>query len=121
MNGDGGSDTRRNIQGSGTEYNFRDLDSISLRTIHAFQAANRMVKNAVPSSWNVNSCEYQLLDLVAKFRIPVICKLQIYHWYSVVIDHTITCRIPDDCIDPKRYPLFMGRAVMQELIIRLEI
>ena len=30
------------------------------------------------------------------------------------------CRIPDDCIDPKRYPLFMGRAVMQELIIRLK-
>ena len=28
----------------------------------------------------------------------------------------ITCRIPDDCIDSRRYPLFMGRAVMQELI-----
>ena len=27
-----------------------------------------------------------------------------------------TCRIPDDCIDARRYPLFMGRAVMQELI-----
>ena len=28
----------------------------------------------------------------------------------------ISCRIPDDCIDSRRYPLFMGRAVMQELI-----
>ena len=26
------------------------------------------------------------------------------------------CRIPDDCIDSRRYPLFMGRVVMQELI-----
>ena len=31
-----------------------------------------------------------------------------------------SCRIPDDCLDPKRFPLFMGRAVMQELIIRLK-
>ena len=30
------------------------------------------------------------------------------------------CRVPDDCIDPKRYPLFMGRAVMQELINSLK-
>ena len=35
-------------------------------------------------------------------------------------DFSCSCRIPDDCIDPKRYPLFMGRAVMQELIIRLK-
>lgn len=27
-----------------------------------------------------------------------------------------SCRIPDDCIDPKRYPLFMARAVLRELI-----
>ena len=26
------------------------------------------------------------------------------------------CRIPDDCIDSKRYPLFMARAVLKELI-----
>ena len=30
------------------------------------------------------------------------------------------CRIPDDCIDPKRYPLFMARAVLQELIESLQ-
>jgi len=30
--------------------------------------------------------------------------------------HGVSCRIPDDCIDERRYPLFMGRAVMQELI-----
>ena len=26
------------------------------------------------------------------------------------------CRIPDDCIDSKRYPLFMARAVLKDLI-----
>ena len=30
------------------------------------------------------------------------------------------CSIPDDCIDPKRYPLFMARAVLQELIDNLQ-
>ncbi len=33
---------------------------------------------------------------------------------------TVRCRIPDDCIDPKRYPLFMARAVLQELIESLQ-
>jgi hypothetical protein len=31
-----------------------------------------------------------------------------------------TCRIPDDCIDLKRYPLFMARTVLQELIESLQ-
>jgi len=31
-----------------------------------------------------------------------------------------TCCIPDDCIDSKRYPLFMARAVLQELIESLQ-
>ena len=30
------------------------------------------------------------------------------------------CRIPDDCIDEKRYPLFMARAVLRELIESLQ-
>ena len=30
------------------------------------------------------------------------------------------CRIPDDCIDLKRYPLFMAKAVLQELIESLQ-
>jgi len=30
------------------------------------------------------------------------------------------CRIPDDCIYSKRYPLFMARAVLQELIESLQ-
>lgn len=29
-------------------------------------------------------------------------------------------RIPDDCIDSKRYPLFMARAVLKELIESLQ-
>ncbi len=32
-----------------------------------------------------------------------------------------TCRIPDDCIDKNRYPLFMARAVLQELIESLQL
>ena len=31
----------------------------------------------------------------------------------------ISCRIPDDCIDSKRYPLFMAREVMRQLIDNL--
>ena len=30
------------------------------------------------------------------------------------------CRIPDDCIDSNRYPLFMARAVLKELIESLQ-
>jgi hypothetical protein len=30
-----------------------------------------------------------------------------------------SCRIPDDCIDSKRYPLFMVREVMRQLIDNL--
>ena len=32
----------------------------------------------------------------------------------------VICRIPDDCIDEKRYPLFMARAVLKELIESLQ-
>ena len=30
------------------------------------------------------------------------------------------CRIPDDCIDENRYPLFMARTVMTELMASLQ-
>src|SRR6218665_127848 len=33
---------------------------------------------------------------------------------------TISCSIPDDCIDSNRYPLFMARAVLPELIESLQ-
>mgnify|MGYP003483166774 CR=1 FL=1 len=33
---------------------------------------------------------------------------------------TPNCRIPDDCIDSKRYPLFMARDVMRVLIEQLQ-
>ncbi len=32
----------------------------------------------------------------------------------------VSCRIPDDCIDSKRYPLFIARAVLKELIESLQ-
>ena len=31
-----------------------------------------------------------------------------------------SCRIPDDCIDKKRYPLFMARDVLRELVQSLQ-
>ena len=37
-----------------------------------------------------------------------------------VIEHLDICRIPDDCIDSKRYPLFMARDVMRVLIEQLQ-
>ena len=36
------------------------------------------------------------------------------------VDVLDSCRIPDDCIDSKRYPLFMARDVMRVLIERLQ-
>ena len=33
---------------------------------------------------------------------------------------SFNCRIPDDCIDSKRYPLFMARDVMRVLIEQLQ-
>ena len=36
------------------------------------------------------------------------------------IEPVLSCRIPDDCIDSKRYPLFIARAVLRELIESLE-
>ena len=41
----------------------------------------------------------------------------------VVVDDSAlvrSCRIPDDCIDSKRYPLFIARAVLKELIESLQ-
>lgn len=35
---------------------------------------------------------------------------------SFSVTATINCRIPDDCIDSRRSPLFMARAVLQALI-----
>jgi hypothetical protein len=32
---------------------------------------------------------------------------------------SFSCRIPDHCIDSKRYPLFMAREVMRQLIDNL--
>ncbi len=34
--------------------------------------------------------------------------------------NALKCRIPDDCIDSKRYPLFMARDVMRVLIEQLQ-
>ena len=43
------------------------------------------------------------------------------NWEAEIDVHLMTpglgnCRIPDDCIDKNRYPLFMARSVLRELI-----
>jgi len=40
-------------------------------------------------------------------------------FFSAAVQISINCRIPDDCIDSKRYPLFMAREVMRQLIDNL--
>ncbi len=32
----------------------------------------------------------------------------------------LSCRIPDDCIDSKRHPLFMAREAMAEFVAELK-
>ncbi|RAR46077.1 UNVERIFIED_CONTAM: hypothetical protein C7454_1591, partial [Acidovorax defluvii] len=39
---------------------------------------------------------------------------------SLQPEPTLICRIPDDCIDSKRYPLFIARSVLKELIESLQ-
>lgn len=39
---------------------------------------------------------------------------------ALAVHSIANCRIPDDCIDSNRYPLFMARAVLQELIESLQ-
>ena len=39
---------------------------------------------------------------------------------DVVARELAKCRIPDDCIDSKRYPLFIARSVLKELIESLQ-
>ena len=45
-----------------------------------------------------------------------------YYQHRSLLDQSVsrTCRIPDDCINEKRYPLFMARAVLRELIESLQ-
>ena len=44
--------------------------------------------------------------------------MMVYAVYFSIFD-IYKCRIPDDCIDSKRYPLFMAREVMRQLIDNL--
>jgi len=40
-------------------------------------------------------------------------------WWDVALAAMPSCRVPDDCIDPKRRALFVSRAVMRGLIEQL--
>ena len=41
------------------------------------------------------------------------------HGQPIGLFSLITCRIPDDCIDSKRYPLFIAREAMRALVYDL--
>ena len=53
-----------------------------------------------------------------KEGVPVVAGIDLDP--ACAFPYEANCRIPDDCIDPKRYPLFMARAVLQELIESLQ-
>jgi putative transposase len=62
----------------------------------------------------------------AKFWMKVFNDLKTRGVHDILIATTgdleliRNCHIPDDCIDTKRYPLFMARAVLKELIESLQ-
>ena len=64
-----------------------------------------------PSHWPTTEEQIPLSVLCQQFE-----ELGVQHMAEVVFN----CCIPDDCIDSKRYPLFMARAVLQELIESLQ-
>lgn len=56
---------------------------------------------------------FKLYDEDGLFIIVKPNGLRWWHWCH-------TCCIPDDYIDTKRYPLFVARAVMAELVAQLK-
>ena len=60
---------------------------------------------------------YALLRRIAKTVKPIqgICQ-----GVFPIVELALRCRIPDDCIDSKRYPLFIARSVLKELIESLQ-
>lgn len=60
------------------------------------------------------------LFAITKFGLAKLIEQPDYKTAMPIYDRVLSCRIPDDCIDPKRYPLFMARAVLQELIESLQ-
>ncbi len=41
---------------------------------------------------------------------------KVYEQPPEAVQAWLNCKVPDDCIDPRRYPLFMARATMRALI-----
>ena len=69
--------------------------------------------------YRVRAVKLGYKPLTALFRTNLVRKRQIWPaaWCGL---HYVSCRIPDDCIDSKRYPLFIARAVLKELIESLQ-
>ncbi len=57
-----------------------------------------------PFSWRICCMSESYTHLTLDDRIMI----------QILLD--ATCKVPDDCIDPRRYPLFMARATMRALI-----
>jgi hypothetical protein len=66
-----------------------------------------------------SSASGQALALKTRADVPTDGRVPKFN-YRLPSNHSASCRIPDDCIDSKRYPLFMARAVLQELIESLQ-
>ncbi len=103
---------------------FEHLDNLALlaQEIHEDLAHGLMGKTAIhPSQVNLIEQHYRVQesDVEMAMRLvnpacPTIFKMQ------NSMCEVATCRIPDDCIDSKRYPLFIARTVLRELIESLE-
>ena len=73
--------------------------SVTLAQMHAYPIALPERDNTVRQLFDIGCSQRGLV-----FEPALVCN----------------CRIPDDCIDFKRYPLFMARSVLQELIKSLQ-
>ena len=92
---------------AGTMYYFL-RSSPSARLVTLVEFARRRTKEVV----NKKGVKKNLKPL----PFPLVIRIQRVDFEEGVL----SCRIPDDCIDSKRYPLFMARAVLQELIESLQ-
>ena len=87
------------------------------------KAARRMKSNALAVMVAVGGLAFAPVALADMFKCTVGGKVQYQQTPCASGEEKAlddSCRIPDDCIDSNRYPLFMARAVLQELIESLQ-
>ncbi len=114
-------------QGLDKLYNTSEAERISLYEAalirYFYPDFNKEFKDSFPSTNLKILQDCYEKDFAAVIAEICIDELPFHLWSSSVppkLHHLAKCRIPDDCIDSKRYPLFMARAVLKELIESLQ-